>query len=224
VSRLAGNLRRVRERIAETCSRIGRDAAGVQLCVVTKLADVEFVREAVREGAMILGENRVQAAEPKIRETRDLADVSWHLIGHLQRNKARRAVELFDRIDAVDGMAVAQRLSELGVERERPVRVLVEVNTSAEPQKGGFAPDSAGEAIDRIRELPGLALEGLMTMAPFTDDRERVRASFAELRELRDSLPFAAELAVLSMGMTSDFEIAVEEGSTFVRIGTAIFA
>lgn len=218
------NLRRVHERIAETCGRIGRDAGEIQLCVVTKLAGVDLVREAVREGAMILGENRVQAAEPKIRPTRALANVSWHLIGHLQRNKARRAVELFDRIDAVDGMPVAQRLSELGVERERPVRVLVEVNTSAEPQKGGFAPESAGEAVRRIRELPGIELEGLMTMAPFTDDRERVRASFARLRALRDGLPFASELRVLSMGMTNDFEIAVEEGSTFVRIGTAIFA
>ncbi|MGQ0721295.1 MAG: YggS family pyridoxal phosphate-dependent enzyme [Candidatus Eiseniibacteriota bacterium] len=218
------NLRRVHERIAETCCRIGRDAGEIRLCVVTKLAGVDLVREAVREGAMILGENRVQAAEPKIRETRSLANVSWHLIGHLQRNKARRAVELFDRIDAVDGMPVAQRLSELGVERGRPVRALVEVNTSAEPQKGGFASESAGEALGRIRELPGIELEGLMTMAPFTDDRERVRASFACLRELRDGLPFASELRVLSMGMTNDFEIAVEEGSTFVRIGTAIFA
>jgi hypothetical protein len=223
VSRVGENLRRVRERIAETCRRIGRDPEEVRLCVVTKLAGPELVREVVREGALILGENRVQAAEPKVVGTRG-AGVSWHLIGHLQRNKARRAVELFDRIDAVDGMAVAERLSGLGVERGRPVRVLVEVNTSAEPQKGGFGPESAGEAVGRIRELPGLEVEGLMTMAPFTDDSKRVRASFAALRALRDGLPFAPELGVLSMGMTADFEIAVEEGSTFVRVGTAIFA
>jgi len=224
VSRIGENLGRVRARIEAAAVRAGREPDSVRLCTVTKTADLADIREAVRCGATILGENRVQPAEPKIREAADLAGkVSWHMIGHLQRNKARRAVELFDVIGAVDGLSLARRLSELGMERGRPVEILVEVKTSGEEAKGGFAPGEASEALAGIRELAGVRLRGLMTMAPFTDDAALVRRSFATLRELRDGLPFAAELAELSMGMTNDFEIAVEEGSTLVRIGTAIF-
>jgi len=167
-------------------------------------------------------ENRVQAAEPKIRETEDLA-VSWHMIGHLQRNKARRAVELFDEIESVDGIALARRLSGLGEERGAPVPVLVEVLTSGEGTKSGVSPASAPDVVAEIGELPGVELRGLMTMAPFTDDEAQVRSSFRRLRELREKLGGAARLPELSMGMTGDFEVAVEEGSTLVRIGTGLF-
>lgn len=225
MSRIGANLARVRERIAEAAARAGRDSAGVELCAVTKAADLPAVREAVDAGVRILGENRIQTAEPKIREAEDLAGrVAWHMIGHLQRNKARRAVELFETIGAVDGLPLARRLSDLGAERGSPVTALVEVNTSGESAKGGFAAGEAPAALEEMRALPGLRVRGLMTMAPFTDDERPVRSCFAALRELRDALPFAAELPVLSMGMTNDFEIAVEEGATLVRVGTAIFA
>jgi hypothetical protein len=224
VSRIGANLARVRERIAEAAARAGRDPAGIELCAVTKTADLDAVREAVAAGVTILGENRVQAAEPKIREAQDLAGRAvWHMIGHLQRNKARRAVELFEVIGAVDGLSLARRLSDLGVERGNPVTVLAEVNTSGEEAKGGFAAGEAPAALEEMRALPGLSVRGLMTMAPFTDDERPVRGCFAALRELRDTLPSAEGLPVLSMGMTNDFEIAVEEGATLVRVGTAIF-
>jgi pyridoxal phosphate enzyme (YggS family) len=218
------NLARVRERIGQAAARAGRDPAAVELCAVTKSAGLDAVREAVSEGVRILGENRVQAAEPRIREAADLAGrVAWHLIGHLQRNKARRAVELFEVIGAVDGLPLARRLSDLGEERGEPVTALVEVNTSGEAAKGGFPAEEAPAALAAVRALPGLRLRGLMTMAPLTGEERPVRRCFAALRELRDGLPFAGELPVLSMGMTNDFEIAVEEGATLVRVGTAIF-
>jgi pyridoxal phosphate enzyme (YggS family) len=223
VSRVLENLGGVRRRIAAAARRAGRDPGSVELCAVTKTAELDAVREVVAAGVRHLGENRLQAAEPKIRDAADLSGVCWRMIGHLQRNKARRAVELFDWIDAVDGLKLARRLSALGEERERPVRVLVEVNTSNEVNKGGFPVAEAGDALGQIRELPGMELRGLMTMAPFTDDEGAQRACFGTLRRIRDESPFAGELPVLSMGMTNDYEIAVEEGATLVRVGTAIF-
>ena len=157
----------------------------------------------------------MQAAEPKIREVADLADrVTWHMIGHLQRNKARRAVELFGEIESVDSPALARRLSDLG--QAYPHLGIVST-------KGGVSPEAAADVVGQIRELPGVELRGLMTMAPFTNEESRVRSSFVRLRELRDGLGGASALPDLSMGMTGDFEIAVEEGSTLVRIGTGLF-
>ena len=222
MNRIRENYLRVRERIEAAARRAGRNADEVALCWVTKTVGVPEIRDAVACGAAILGESRVQAAEPKIRETEDLA-VSWHMIGHLQRNKARRAVELFDEIESVDGVALARRLSDLGEERGAPVPVLVEVLTSDEGTKSGVSPDAAPDVVAEVGELPGLELRGLMTMAPFTDDEARVRSSFRRLRELREKLGGAARLPELSMGMTGDFEVAVEEGSTLVRIGTGLF-
>lgn len=217
---VAERLARVRERIAAAAQRAGRDPAGISLCVVTKGRGPAAVREAVAAGARILGENRVQEASVKIGEaTEPGAGISWHLIGHLQRNKARRAVELFDLIQSVDSRALARRLAELGRERERPVRVYAEVHTSGEATKTGLPPDEAEDVIAEMRELEGLALAGLMTMAPLTDDDAAIRASFAALRRLGGR----TGLAELSMGMSSDFEQAVEEGATLVRVGSAIF-
>lgn len=217
---VAGRLSRVQERIAAAARRAGRDPAAVALCVVTKGRPLAAVREAVAAGARILGENRVQEASVKIGEATDLpSGISWHLIGHLQRNKARRAVELFDLIQSVDSLALARRLAELGVARGRPVRAYVEVHTSGEATKTGLAPDGAGDAIAAMRSLPGLEVAGLMTMAPLTDDDAAIRASFTMLRRLGER----TGLAELSMGMSSDFEQAVEEGATLVRVGSAIF-
>lgn len=215
---------RVRERVEEAARRCGREPADVRVCAVTKTAGLDAVREAVAAGARILGESRVQVAAEKIREAGDLAGkVSWHLIGHLQGNKARRAVEHFDRIDGVDSVELGRRLSRLGEERGDPVRILAEINVSGEASKRGFSRAEAVDGLAELRGLPGVRLEGLMTMAPFTEDTAAVRACFADLRRLRDGLAYAPDLEELSMGMTNDFEIAVEEGSTMVRVGTAIF-
>jgi pyridoxal phosphate enzyme (YggS family) len=222
VGRIADNLRAVRERIAGAARRAGRDPAGVRLCLVTKGRDLAAIREAVAAGAAILGENRVQEAGPKIEAAADLEGaISWHLIGHLQRNKARRAVGLFAVIQSVDSVELARKLADLGRERGRPVRVLAEVRAEGEVTKTGLPAADAEAAIARMQELEGLVLAGLMTMAPMTGDQARVRASFAALRALRDRC--AAPSLDLSMGMSADFEIAVEEGATIVRVGSAIF-
>jgi len=220
VSRVAENLARVRERIVAVAGRAGRDPGDIRICVVTKYVDAAAVREAVEAGCHMLGENRVQEAERKIGEVTE-PSISWHMIGHLQKNKARKAVGLFDVIQSVDSLALARRLSALGVERGKPVRVFVEVKTSGEEAKSGVPLTEAEDTVGEVRELPGLSLEGLMTMAPFTDDEARVRAAFGRLREIRDRAKPPG--LALSMGMTGDFEVAIEEGSTLVRLGTAIF-
>jgi pyridoxal phosphate enzyme (YggS family) len=224
LSRIEANWRRLRDRIAEAAVRAARDPADVEVCAVTKTVGVDAMREVVAAGARILGENRIQVAEPKIREAEDLTGrAAWHFIGHLQRNKARRAVELFDVIESVDGAPLARRLSELSIERGERLPVLIEVLTSTEGTKGGVPADVAPDLVAEVRELPGLEVRGLMTMAPFTTEEAPIRRSFATLRELRDRLGGAGALPELSMGMTNDFEIAVEEGSTLVRVGTGIF-
>lgn len=219
-SPVAENLSRVRERIERAARRAGRDAAEVRLCVVTKGRAAEEVREAVAAGAEILGENRVQEAAPKIQALSE-GEARWHLIGHLQRNKSRKAVQLFDVIQSLDSVELARRVADLGVERGRAVEAFVEVRTSKEPTKTGFRLEGAEEVIAEIRALPGLALSGLMTMAPLTEEEAELRASFGALRGLRDRL--GPGLRELSMGMSADFEIAVEEGATMVRVGSAIF-
>ncbi|MAF26776.1 MAG: YggS family pyridoxal phosphate-dependent enzyme [Gemmatimonadota bacterium] len=224
MSPVAANLERIRARIAGAARRAGRDPAEVRLCAVTKTVGPEEVREAVAAGVRILGENRLQVASPKIREVGELPPgVEWHFIGPLQGNKARRAVGLFAEIQSVDRLSLAERISRIAGESGRVVPVLLEVKTSGEPAKHGFALEEVEGMLDPVEALPGIAVRGLMTMAPFTQDEEPVRAAFRALRELRDSLGGAARLPDLSMGMTGDFEIAVEEGSTMVRIGTGIF-
>jgi pyridoxal phosphate enzyme (YggS family) len=216
---------RVRETIERTCRSVGRDPGSVALCAVTKKVEWADLEEAVRGGIRILGENRVQEAEGKIARAQALEGlVEWRLVGHLQSNKARRAVQLFDSIDSIDSVALARRLGALGVEADSPVRILVEVKTSREAEKTGIALEGAEEAVGRIREIQGLRVEGLMTMAPLTDDQREIRASFAALRHLRERLTKAGELRELSMGMSADYPLAIEEGATMVRIGTALFA
>jgi hypothetical protein len=214
----------VRQRIEAAARRSGRDPHEIELCAVTKLAGLNQVREAVEAGCRILGENRVQAAEAKIREASDLRGrVLWHLIGHLQTNKAARALELFDAIESVDSVKLARKLAELSGKRGGILPILVEVKTSPEETKRGIPLAEAKEVVAVIRELPHLELQGLMTMAPWTSEEKPIRACFSALRELRDELGGAKKLPVLSMGMTNDFELAVEEGATLLRIGSAIF-
>lgn len=221
MSRIAENFRGLRERIDRAAERGGRSGSEVAICAVTKQRGLPAIREAVEAGAQILGENRVQEAAAKIPEAALPGTVSWHLIGHLQRNKARRAVGLFDVIESVDSLELARRLSTLGSERGRRLPIFLEVLTSDEGTKSGVSQEELPELIAALVDMEGVEMRGLMTMAPFTADESRVRASFRTLRELRER--HGTESWELSMGMTSDFEIAVEEGSTLVRVGTGIF-
>jgi hypothetical protein len=208
------NLERVRERVARAAQRAGRRPEDILLIGVSKTVPAERVREAIAAGLPALGENRVQEAKEKIRVLG--RPVPWHLIGHLQTNKVKDALDLFDVIQSVDRPALA---AELARRARRPVDVLVEVNLAGELAKSGFAPAEVKPALDVLAALPNLRVRGLMAIPPAAADAEQTRPWFRTLRELRD----AAELAELSMGMSADFEVAIEEGATMVRVGTAIF-
>lgn len=220
---LATNIANVRARIRAAAERGGRRADDVLLVAVTKTVDAARVRDAAALGLRTFGENRVQEAREKIPA---VSGVSWHMIGSLQRNKAKEAVRLFDVLESVDSEALAEELSRRAVEQERAVDVLVQVNMAREPQKHGASPEEAAAVVRRTAALPGLRLRGLMTIAPAVSDPEEVRPVFRALRELRDNLQGVLGVALpeLSMGMSEDFEVAIEEGATMVRIGRAIFA
>ena len=214
----------VRGRIAAAAARSRRPPERVTLVGVTKTVAWEVVRAAVALGLADLGESRVQEAQAKILAVgRDRA--RWHLIGHLQRNKAGRAVELFDRVHGVDDVDLAGALSRHAVSAGRTLPVLVEVNVSGENTKFGVAPEGLEPLIERIAGLPGLRLDGLMTVGALVERPEAARGGFARLRALRDRAEqrLGRTLPELSMGMSGDFEVAVEEGSTMVRVGSAIF-
>lgn len=234
---IADNLARVRERIAAAARRSGRTSEAITLVAVTKTHGPEIVRLAQAAGITDCGENRVQEAEPKIAALRDLP-LRWHLIGHLQRNKARRAVALFDMLHSVDSLRLAQTLDRLVAEQSAPRRlpVLLQINVSGEASKEGFALPGGLDnrqalpafyaTLAQIITLPHLELRGLMTIAPYSDDPETTRPVFRALRLLRDDLARRFPQAAwdqLSMGMTNDFEVAIEEGATIVRIGRALF-
>jgi pyridoxal phosphate enzyme (YggS family) len=217
------NLRLVRERIDAACNRAGRDPTGVEIVAVTKTHPPEIVRAAAALGLKIFGESKVQEARAKIPEVG--GNLRWDLIGHLQTNKAREAVRLFDLIHSVDSTRLAEALETEAAKAGKNQRILLEVNVSGENSKFGIAPDRLAETLAAVNAMQHLAVEGLMTMAPFSDNPEKSRPYFHELRRLRDSTRARLDipLPLLSMGMTGDFEIAVEEGSTLLRIGTAIF-
>ena len=214
---IEANVREVHGRIARACERSHRSPAEITLVVVTKEVGISAIRAAFYCGIRDFGENRVQEAEEKIGHLSDIKpDVTWHMVGHLQSNKAKTAGELFDIIHSVDSIKLAEILSRR-VERTLPV--LLQVNVSREATKGGFAVNEVEAAVEKIRQLPNLKVKGLMTIAPLVADIEEARPVFRKLRELRDYLG----LEHLSMGMTDDFEVAVEEGATMLRIGRAIF-
>ncbi len=208
------NLERVRERIASAARRSGRRPEDVLLIVVSKTVSPDRLRGAIAAGASAFGENRVQEAREKIATLG--RPVSWHLIGHLQTNKVRDALELFDVIQSVDRLPIATELSRRAT---RPVDVLMQVNVGSEASKAGFALPEVKPALEALAAMPNLRLRGLMTIPPPSAAPEAARPWFRMLRELRD----VAGLAELSMGMSGDFEVAIEEGATMVRIGTAIF-
>ncbi len=214
---IESNIREVQRRIVRACERSHRSPGDIRLVAVTKGVTVSTIRAAFEYGLNDFGENRVREAEEKIEKLVDLKpDVIWHMVGHLQSNKASVAVGLFDIIHSVDSVRLAEVLSRRA---EKLMPVFLEVNISGEATKGGFAVDGIKAAVEGIRQLPNLQVIGLMTVAPLTADAEEVRPVFRKLRQLRDSL----RLEHLSMGMTDDFEVAIEEGATMLRIGRAIF-
>jgi len=214
---LRENLRELDDRIGRAAEKAGRSPDEVTTIAVTKTVGPELVREAFEAGIRHFGENRVQEAGSKIRQLTALESTpTWHMIGHLQTNKVPTAIGLFDLIHGVDSVRLADAIS-LNAQHRMPV--LLQVNVSGEPSKSGFPPAEVAAALERIATLPHLEVRGLMTIAPLTNDPEDVRPVFRQLRMLRDSLG----LKHLSMGMTDDFEVAIEEGATMIRIGRAIF-
>ena len=222
-------LREVRDRVAAACARIGRDPAEIRIVAITKGHPAHVVAAAIEAGLNEVGENRVDEALEKFSRVADLEShgVTRHMVGHLQRNKVRLAVTVFDWVQSVDSVRLARALSERVVERSEPLPVLVEVNVGEEPQKHGFGPDEALDRAAEIAELPGLSLRGLMTMAPWTEDPTVLRATFRRARTLFERMTGSAwgreSIDTLSMGMSGDYPIAIEEGSTMLRLGTALF-
>ena len=214
---IRANLGRVQEAVARACARAGRSPDHVLLIAVSKTMDAERVRLAVAAGVAALGENRVQEAREKIEALGH--PVPWHLIGGLQTNKARDAARLFDWIHSVDRLELAQELSRRAHAAARTLSILLQVNLGDEPQKGGVAPAETKRLCEAVAGLPGLRVRGLMAIPPAAPTAEETRPHFRTLRELRDSLG----LEHLSMGMSADYEVAIEEGATMVRVGTAIF-
>lgn len=223
MSAIAENLRKVEERMAKAAIRAGRKPEEVALVAATKDRTAEEVEEAISAGVKIVGENRVQEAEAKFPQIH--LPFQRHMIGHLQRNKVKKALLLFDVIQSVDSLRLGEEISKRALQMGKVVEVLVEVNTSGEATKFGVEPEGALDLVGALSELEGISVRGLMTVGPLSEDVAEVRRAFSLLRRLRDEMKreLGLSLPVLSMGMSGDFEVAIEEGSTMVRIGTAIF-
>jgi PLP dependent protein len=221
---LRANWAAVTERVARAAERAGRRPNDVLVVAVSKTVPVERVRAAIAAGVPALGENRVQEAAAKLPAVGRA--VPWHLIGHLQTNKVRDALACFDLIQSVDRLAVAEALAARAERDGRRVEALVQVNVAEEPQKGGFVPSELSSALETLAGLPALVLRGLMTIPPLPRDPEESRPHYRTLRKLLDEAQgrgLGTDFRALSMGMSGDFEVAIEEGATMVRIGTAIF-
>jgi hypothetical protein len=222
MSTIRENLLRVMERMEKAARKAGRDPNEIKLVAVSKTVEVARVKEAIEAGVSILGENYVQEAQKKIDEIGH--PISWHFIGHLQSNKAKYAIRLFDMIHSLDSIPLAEELNRRADQANRVIHVMVEVNLSKEATKFGTDEERVLNLAKRIHHLNHLALEGLMTMPPYFDSPEMSRPYFIALRELRERMvKEGISVKELSMGMSNDFEIAIEEGATYVRVGTAIF-
>jgi len=222
---IADNLKIVQDKIAAAAKRAGREPSSVRLIVVTKTVDTDRIREAVDAGSAILGENRVQEAKEKIEKLGNIA--SWHLIGHLQSNKAKYAVKLFDLIHSVDNLDLAKEIDKQAAKIAKVQNVLIEVSIAGEAAKAGVAIDEAVTLVREAAKLKNISIKGLMTVPPLLDEPEKVRPYFQKLREMtagiaKENIP-GVTMEELSMGMSGDFEVAIEEGATMVRVGTAIF-
>jgi PLP dependent protein len=226
---VSDNIAAVRERLARAAAHVGRNPGSITLMAVSKTVEPERIRQAYATGVRVFGENRVQEFAEKTATLAEMKDAEWHLIGHLQSNKAKKAAELFQAVDSVDSVRLAERLNQAAEQTGRKLAVLIEIKVGEEESKAGIPLDSP-ELENLLRATPQLAhlqIRGLMTVPPFTEDPEGARPYFRLLRDLRDTiaarkLPGIA-MDVLSMGMSHDFEVAIEEGSTCVRVGSAIF-
>jgi pyridoxal phosphate enzyme (YggS family) len=217
------NLERVREQIAEASAKAGREVNEIELVAITKTHPAERIREAVEAGHMLFGESRLQEARAKIPELP--SHLRWHFVGHLQKNKIRHALPLFELFHGVDDVDLARQMDRIAQEEGMHPRVLLEVNVAGEGSKFGFKTDKLPEQMEELLAFPRLSIEGLMCIPPLAEEAEASRKYFVQLRKLRDSLEkeFNLKLPQLSMGMTQDYPVAVEEGATLVRVGTAIF-
>src|ERR1700730_2561345 len=223
MSDISENLARVSATIADLAARAGRPADSIQLVAISKTHDAGKVRAAHEAGQTLFGESRVQEARAKIPELP--SNLRWHFVGHLQKNKIRHALPLFEMIHSVDSLALAQEVNRIAEEEGLHPRVLLELNVAGEGSKFGFKPETLRAEMETLLALDRLSIEGLMSIPPLAPEAEGSRKYFVKLRELRDALEteFCAKLPHLSMGMTNDFVIAIEEGATLVRVGTAIF-
>jgi pyridoxal phosphate enzyme (YggS family) len=220
---IAANLMDIRGRIAEACEEYDRDADDITIVAVSKTHPASSVQTAVATGLLDIGESRIQEAESKFREIGHIC--RFHFIGRLQSNKVKKAVQLFDVIQSVDSLALAEEISRRAVEAGRTIECYVEVNSSGETSKQGVAPDDTQELLRQMKDLPGIVTAGLMTIGPLTSDEDEIRAAFRRCRELfKEGRAMLGDgFDVLSMGMSDDFPLAIAEGSTMIRIGTAIF-
>lgn len=223
--RVIDNLIEVKEKIEKTATKCGRSPDDIKLVAVSKMVGVEKIKEAISAGVTILGENYLQEAKGKIEEVGK--SVQWHMIGHLQTNKVKQAIELFDLIQSVDRLSLAQEIHKRAKSLDKRVRILVQVNISEEDTKSGIERESAVSLISEIARLTNISIEGLMTIPPYLLDPQKVRPYFKSLRELGEEIERRGfentSMKELSMGMSNDFEVAIEEGATIVRVGTAIF-
>lgn len=237
MSSIAENIKAVREKIEGAAKRVGRDPIEIKLVAVSKTVDAERIMEAVISGITILGENRVQEAKEKISNFKNNPPmppfakrggvglkIEWHMVGHLQTNKAKTAVQLFDLIHSVDSIRLAEEINREAEKTGKKQRVLIEVNLGGEETKYGIAPEETTGLVKEISKLKNISIEGLMTMPPFSEEPEDSRRYFRDLKDLSKELEIEdVKLKELSMGMSNDFEVAIEEGATMVRVGTAIF-
>jgi len=226
---ISDNIARVKQRLSDAAARVGRNPNLITLMAVSKVVEPERIHQAYEAGIRVFGENRVQEFADKTSAVQDLAQAEWHLIGHLQSNKANRAAGLFHAIDSVDSLRLAQKLDQAAQQAGKNLPILIEINVGGEENKSGIAPGSQEleELLNAARSLQSLQVQGLMTIPPYTEDPEGARTYFRKLRDLRDQIAArklpGIRMEVLSMGMSHDFEIAIEEGSTCIRVGTAIF-
>jgi pyridoxal phosphate enzyme (YggS family) len=220
---LAENIDLIQKRIAAACGRARRDPKSVTLVAVTKSQPPEVIAEAARLGLTLFGENKIQEAKAKIPQCS--SRLRWHFIGHLQTNKARDAVELFEMVQSVDSLHLAEELNKRAEQAAKRLPILLEVNIVGEASKFGYQPEKLRAELEQLNELPRLEIHGLMSVPPWTRNPEDVRPVFRQMRELKAECEqrLGAPLPHLSMGMTGDFEVALEEGATMVRIGTALF-
>jgi len=231
---IAENIAEVQEQIAAAARRTGRNSDEITLIGVSKTFPAERIREAYAAGVRVFGENRVQEFAAKANALSDLRDAEWHLIGHLQTNKAAKAAELFDAVDSLDSVRMAEKLNASAESAGKTLSVLIEINVGGEKAKSGVAPSFDGQSPEELEQIlrsaprwGNLKINGLMTVPPYTEDPEGSRTYFRQLRQIRDKIAACnlpqINMATLSIGMSHDFEVAIEEGATCVRVGTAIF-